>query len=308
VTRDGKRVAFLKGRQQSDVYLGELPAGATRIENVRRLTLDERDDHPSGWTRDSKSVYFSSNRQGTTDIFTQGVLDRTADVVVAGPDSEYGAQLSPDGAYLLYRSRRSPRRGTPVRVMRVPVAGGPPELVLEKTYIYGITCPQAPGASCILIEHGEEYRDHTLSFYALDPLKGLGRKIGEDLTMLKPSWSLSPDGTRIAFADTPDESGSSESSKIRTMNVADGRTQEMRVDGLRHLADLNWSADGKGLFVVDNPSGWRVIYVDLEGHMNVLYQSESNAKLNAPLQSPDGRYLAFEAMTIESNAWLLENF
>src|SRR5207249_11353239 len=100
--RDGMRLVFLKQRRQDDVYVGLLEANGSRLEQARRLTLDDRLDYPSGWTRDSKSVFFQSNRQGTFDIFKQGIEDRTASVVIDGPGDQYDPVLSPDGSMLLY--------------------------------------------------------------------------------------------------------------------------------------------------------------------------------------------------------------
>ena len=305
VTRDGKRVAFLKRRQQADVYLGDLQAGATRLDNVRRLTLDERDDHPSGWTRDSKSLYFSSNRQGTPDIYRQGAEDRTAEVVIGGPGREAGAELSPDGSCLLYVTRPPASESSPARVMRIPVAGGPPEVVVEQKHLLGFDCPRAPGASCILLL----YQDGKISFFAFDPLKGRQREIGE-AHPAQPVWSVSPDGARIAFVTGLSPGAPTEKLRIKTMSVADGTTHEFRAEGLSDPTDVSWSADGKGLFVIDNSAvGRRLLRFDLEGHVSVLRQSASGYGLiDHPIPSPDGRYLAFEEFTQESNAWIMENF
>ncbi len=37
----------------------------------RRLTVDDRIDWPGGWTRDSKAIFFYSDRLGTLDLFKQ---------------------------------------------------------------------------------------------------------------------------------------------------------------------------------------------------------------------------------------------
>ena len=168
----------------------------------------------------------------------------------------------------------------------------------------GFDCPMAPGASCVLVVR----RDLTIAFYALDPVKGRGRAIGEQRGS-SVIWSVSPDGARIAFVSAGGPSEAEESSTIRTMDVADGTTAELRAAGLSQIWDLSWSADGKGLFVVDVSSpGGRLLRLDLDGHVIVLREFVWNAMIDHPIPSPDGRYLAFEAMTTESNAWILENF
>jgi Tol biopolymer transport system component len=286
------------------VYVGELQAGATRLEEVRRVTLDDRDDHLSGWTRDSAAVYFSSTRHGSSDIFRQGVRDRTADVVVEGPGREDNAQLSPDGSYLLYMTYPLESDSALGRVMRVPVGGGPPELVLEQKDIAGFDCPSVAGEACVLVAH----ESGKTAFYALDPLKGKGRKIGENPT-LYAIWSVSRDGTRMAFGDG-EMSGAAGITGIRIMRVSDGTKLDFHTEGLKFPSDAAWAADGKGLFIVDRTSvDYRLLHIDLDGHVSVLHRSPFGvARINVSYASPDGRYLAFEKLTRESNAWLLENF
>jgi hypothetical protein len=68
-TADGKRIAFVRKTDQSDVYIGNLEANGFRLNSTRRLTLDDRMDWPAGWLRDGKTVLFFSNRSGHFDIF-----------------------------------------------------------------------------------------------------------------------------------------------------------------------------------------------------------------------------------------------
>ena len=43
---DGKRLAFLKGTGQTEVYVGELQGNGNRMKTPRRLTWEDRDDSP----------------------------------------------------------------------------------------------------------------------------------------------------------------------------------------------------------------------------------------------------------------------
>ena len=67
---DGTRVAYLKSSPQKDVYIADLNADGEPV-NPRRLTLDDNNDFATNWTPDSRSVFFSSDRTGTFDIFRQ---------------------------------------------------------------------------------------------------------------------------------------------------------------------------------------------------------------------------------------------
>ena len=302
-SRDGKRLVFLKQRRQSDVYVGELQADKTRLENTRRLTLDDRGDHISGWTRDSQAVYFSSTREGPSNIFKQRVQDRSAEAVVEAPGRNEGAQLSPDGSNLIYVAHPPGSADEVDRVMRLPIAGGPPELVLEQRGLGFFDCPSVAGALCVLSEH----RQLKKALFAFDPLKGRGREIVE-LSSTFASWSLSPDGTRIAFTESSD--GTSIPTTIQILTLANNRKEQLPVAGLAYPSNLTWSADGKGVFINDMSSaGFRLLYADLQGRMSVLRKSISRDWwILTAFPSPDGRYLGFDEFTPDSNAWILENF
>src|SRR5260370_34830312 len=78
ITADGKRLAFLKGTSQADVYIGELEGNGTRLKMPRRLTLDDRNDFPSAWTPDSQAVLFFSDRKGKWDLLKKSLEKPTA--------------------------------------------------------------------------------------------------------------------------------------------------------------------------------------------------------------------------------------
>jgi Tol biopolymer transport system component len=93
-----------------------------------RLTLDERRDLPFAWTPDSKSVIFSSDRDGVYHIFKQRIDQTVPELLVGGKEEAMGPRLAPDNATVLYVTW--PRLGDPAihgRIMRVPLSGGPPQ-------------------------------------------------------------------------------------------------------------------------------------------------------------------------------------
>ena len=98
-TRDGKRLAFLQGPFQADVYVGELEQEGSSLMNPRRLTLDDRNDLPTAWTPDSKSVFFHSDRNGKWEIFKQGLDSRSAQLIISGAEDCRAARTSADGQW-----------------------------------------------------------------------------------------------------------------------------------------------------------------------------------------------------------------
>jgi eukaryotic-like serine/threonine-protein kinase len=308
VAVDGTRLSFLKQRRQSDVYLADVRSDGSQLDNVRRLTLDLRDDLVCGWARDSRSLYFASNRQGTFDIFRQGIDSQAAEAIVQGPNRETKSRLTPDGKFMLYVTRPLGPATAPSRLMRVPIGGGAAEMVLEQDAIAGLACPSLPSASCVL----KEFRDGTLTFFALDPFRGKGREIGRFKTPY-PVWSLSPDGSRIAFLGEA-AAGDNQAERVFTMRTGDGTVHQLEMADPAVNLDLAWSSDGNSLFMTElvargSSPGWRVLRTDLAGHVQTLWESNIVwGDISNPQPSPDGRYLAFEALRFESNAWTLDKF
>ena len=101
---DGKVVTFLRGNWMPSVYLGTLSADSTHLLAHRRLTLDENENVPFAWTPDSKAVLFSSDRNGTREIFKQAIDQPLPESVVSSAEQLSLPRLNPDGSEILYVS------------------------------------------------------------------------------------------------------------------------------------------------------------------------------------------------------------
>src|SRR5262249_3789601 len=149
---------------------------ATRLKNARRLTFDDSHDFPAAWTPDSKAVLFCSNRNGNYDIFKQTLDQRDAEPIVASAEQEYDPTVSPDGAWVFYFALPTFLRITsasPVSLKRVPLSGGPPQLMLSERGFAHVRCARSPSNLCIV-----DRRDQSkLILYAFDPVKGRGREL-----------------------------------------------------------------------------------------------------------------------------------
>jgi len=307
VTADGKRLAVLKFIYQEQIYRGELTAGGTRMNPPRRLTHDESNDFPSGWTADSKTVLFTSDRSGGFGVFRQTIGQDTVEPAVAGSQHNTSSgQASPDGAWILYREvPKIIQPSTPFPLMRIAVGTGVPQLVLESRNPHGFWCARAPASLCAVLEASPDQKLFTLT--AFDPLKGRGKVL---TTIAKdPSHdyaaALSPDGSTFAISRTR-EAGI----HIRLLSVSGGSDGELTVKGWPNLADsLEWSPDGKGIYCVSrSPQGDTLLYVDLKGNAWPLWQHKGWAGETWAVPSPDGRYLAIGSGVLTNNVWMLEGF
>ena len=303
VNRDATRLAVVKSHNRDDVYFGELRDGGSRLASPTRVTVSESEDFPSGWTLDNNTLFFWSNRTGRNLIFRQRLEQDAAEPLIQGLDDEDFAEMSSDGHWILYWSytHGSPSPTT-ARLMRYPVSGGSPEQVLEarKEVTTDFHCPARPSSSCVM----SRWENGQLVFYALDPIQGLGKELVRS-RLGSPThieWSLSAEGSCIAVVSQDQLPG-----QIRLL---DSRTDTERSIDLPHgwsTWGLGWAADGKALFVAAQKEGYFIAQIELNGTTRVLLD-RNNQWLSYPRPSPNGRYLAFSQRTVESNAWLLENF
>jgi hypothetical protein len=118
---DGGRLAVLKANFQTDIYIGQLEANGTRMKTPRCLTLDESNDRPGAWMPDSTTIIFSSDRNGSFDIFRQAIDKSSAEPLVTGPDDKSPKAVTPDGAWIVYAARKQGYTSTQ-KLMRVPVS------------------------------------------------------------------------------------------------------------------------------------------------------------------------------------------
>jgi serine/threonine protein kinase len=296
---DGKRLAYVKQTWQGDVYVGRLRYPGPRFETPQRLTMDDRNDVPASWTHDSKAVLFTSNRRGNADIFRQGLDQPRPEAIVLSAEDERWPCVSPDGAWILYETGQVPDDWSARRLMRIPIAGGPPESVFVASGEARYHCTLPPANRCVVGEIlGQE-----LVFSALDPVKGKGAELARvGVELPRYSWDLSPDGRLIALGD--------ESGRLRIVDLDGGGVRQLSSPLVPVPCPMRWSANGTGLLVIGRSGGYgAILFVGLDGRTHRVWESrDPSAVFDHPCPSPDRRYLAFVSGAPEANAWMLEDF
>jgi Tol biopolymer transport system component/DNA-binding winged helix-turn-helix (wHTH) protein len=313
VSEDGRLLAVRRWALQNDVYIAELLPGGRRMGTSRRMTLDERQDYPYSWTADSKAVFFASDRDGPSHIFKQSV-DQTQPELVVGNDNSGIARLTPDGSALLYvvGPKESDSLGN-VRIMRMPLVGGPSRFVLQAPMMWNHQCARLPSTLCIYSQTAQNQE----SFFSFDPMNG-ARKL---LTTVKGgpfNWTLSPDGKYLAtvkrgfqtdFGIVQTDPG------VQILSIADGSKRTIPVPGWAGITNIDWSADGKslwtGAFHTNHAQRFAaletfaLLNVGLNGRVTVTLE-KGNVSFYWAIASPDGRRLALAAATDSSNVLLLQ--
>jgi len=149
--------------------------------------------------------------------------------------------------------------------------------------VHSLRCARSPASVCAI---GERTSDRKrLIFTAFDPIQGRGRKLAQFDT--KPTtdagyaWDLSPDGTRIAIVQRSD-------STIHLLSLGGRAPAEVVVKGWSSFQTLDWTAEGKGVFVSSTTrKGSAVLQVDLEGNAHLLGSQREVSRATARLLSAD---------------------
>jgi Tol biopolymer transport system component/DNA-binding winged helix-turn-helix (wHTH) protein len=296
---DGKRVVYLKGVLQPDVYVARLENDGVHMGEPQRLTLDDRRDFPYDWTADGKAVIFISDRTGTFNIYKQAIDQTVPVLLVEGNETHMLARLSPDGSQLLYLSY-SGQTHSKTSLMRMSLSSGAPQPALEPKSIGNHQCARLPSTVCIYSELGEG----VLTFFTYDPFRGQGTQVFQikDEVPVSYNWSLSPNGTMLAVAKGK---GGDEHPSIRLVSLNGGGERWLNLQNQPGLTSLDWAADGKSLWAA---SAWdeenSLLNIDLLGHVREVWRPK-RMTVGWAIPSRDGRYLALQVGSGSANAWML---
>jgi eukaryotic-like serine/threonine-protein kinase len=302
---DGHRLVVTKGHSKSDVFLSEVKQKGQQIGGAKNLTLGDSFEIPNAWLADSRAMVISSSRTGRGQIYRLYLDGRNPEAIVPGPDYQTGAEISPDGTWIMYWSFQYDEKGNlkSQGAMRVSSVDGTPERIFEShpdetTYFH---CPTRAGSSCVL----SLWEKDQLSFYEFGPVKGQGKELART-HLEKPknlAWSISPSGSQIAMAsrDTLKE-------QIRVVDLRGGGEKNIPLPKGSLVWDTCWTSDGVAILLSGFTTDTAIARIELDGKTTVLLHGSKSKSFFRPIESPDGRYLAYGEEGWNANVWLLENF
>jgi Tol biopolymer transport system component len=299
-TANANTLQFLRKSWQSQVLVAGLASDGRQLQAARQLTLDENNNMPFSWTPDSKAVIFTSDRNGTSDLFTHALVQSLPEPLVSAPDNEMIARLNPEGTELLYQSLPT-SIAAPASIFAIALAGGAPRLVLRDKYIMNLQCARLPSALCI---YGFTMSGRHL-LRRFDPSTGENSRLTEISTQGMPiNWSLSPNGSQIAIILYRPDQGI-----IHLRSTSDNTNRDLVVKGRAGVVTVDWSANGNALFVttMDSERKTALLSVKLDGS-NFMLMKDDKDSIEWAIPSPDGKLLAIDKYTGITNAWSLTNF
>jgi hypothetical protein len=111
----------------------------------------------------------------------------------------------------------------------------------------------------------------------------------------------------LAFVDRHKYGG-----RIEILSLADGVWRELApmLKG-ETFYQVAWAANGQGFFVTSlAPGACSLFHISPDGEAQLLFRVEGNqnGRLQFPLASRDGKYLAFSSQTWDVNVWMIDVF
>jgi serine/threonine protein kinase len=306
-TADAKHLAFLRGNRHATVFVGDLAGNASRLQNSRRLTLDDNYNLPSAWTPDSREVLFSSERPSNRVMYRQAIdPDSAAQVVTPSVNTNfYLAGLSPDRTGILLEGE--PLDSRKMGLYRVDPKSGAARLLFNIEGFVLFSCSNKTASLCVFGRPTAEKNE--LTIVAFDPLSGPGKELlripletGSNADIgFDYWWQLSPDGSKIGIVKK-------HGNQIAMVPLSGGPTRTITVNGYSDLLEFYWAADSQSMFVSTvAPRGASLLHVLLSGDAQpIWHQPQSTHTWGFP--SPDGRHLAIMDSNSESNVWMINNF
>jgi Tol biopolymer transport system component len=312
VTADGRRLAFQRiTGEHATVAVADLKEGGTQVGRPRHITVEEN-EFALDWTADSRNLIVGVNRADSYGLYSQPLnsSSRQALAPVVPGAVLTDAAVSPDGRWViagLWRLEQFPSAANsdaPQPLVRIPIAGGAPETILQMIRYGPFSCTRPPANLCVLVERTADGQQMIVTQF--DVIRGRGGELARVNLARKldpsenPLAAISPDGTRLAIARSPD-------GPIEIRSLRGQPTFSVAAEGLDKLFVLLWAADGKALIVHRLVQGGaEVLRVDLHGGVTRLWKFHSPRGGGIP--SPDGRYLAIVDWQQESNMWMMEGF
>jgi Tol biopolymer transport system component/DNA-binding winged helix-turn-helix (wHTH) protein len=306
---DGKDLLFLRRSADTDIYVADLPPGGDQLGERHRLHLEAQQGLPYAWTPDNRSVLFVSDRDGPFHLFRQSLDQPTPDLLYGGDDSVNVTRLNYDlssAMFLVVPSAANSSASTSglVKIMELPLTGGPPRQILSDRNIHNFQCSRAPAKVCFYSREAGE----GLELVRFDATTGKQSVFSEmrDAQWFLYNWTLSPDGSVVAMAKKHHIDANPQ---IRLVPIGRGTARFLTLPQPAGIQSIDFAADGRSIWTITGTADGTqaLVNVDLTGKVKTMLQ-ETQKTIGWAIPSPNGKRIAFWESGNTSNAWLLRGF
>jgi Tol biopolymer transport system component len=300
LSSDGRRVVFSTFGENRDIWLLDLRTGR------RSVVPGMRNESSPTFAPDLDRIVFSSNRQGTYDLWGQRLLNGE----FVGPPTRLTDQrgnealpaVSPDGRWIAYGRVLDQQRD----VWVTPAAGGLPARVTNDPAV-DLHPSWSPDGSRLVFASN---RTGSYDLWTIRMSGGTAENEPVQLTFgeareLFPRWS--PDGTRIAYIVVEAQVDS----EVWVVGP-DGAPPPRRVTQGSHALQVRWDRASGSLLVSGTwgSESVRILRVSVDSGVSTPLEREAALGLAGVAGlfdvSSDGRYVAYLREDPTGDLWVLE--
>lgn len=289
-------MAAIERRNYASVLTADVTPDPVKLEHLTDITPYSIGNYPHAWSPTGDAVLLENQDLLNTGIYAERADGSRLTLLAQLPADAAMAEFTPDGRWILFVGlpKITP---WPYGIFRVPASGGTPEQLRVPGNLNEFHCSIAAAGRCVLLETSQ---DGSLVFYALDPLKGIGRKLRTlpKQELVLGDWSISPDGKTIALADHDPLHP-----RVHLVSLEENaEIRDLPIKGFGSVLEPTWDAAGNGFYVeCKSEEGYVLLYVTLTGQTTLLQQSNVHIW---GVPSRDGKKLAFPSIRIKSTLWV----
>jgi hypothetical protein len=126
-----------------------------------------------------------------------------------------------------------------------------------------------------------------------------------EVRRLQIDWDVAPDGSRLALIGRVNHYG-----RIEVLTFSDTAWHEISPKPPVGLPlSIAWAGDGKAFFL----TSWKndsinLLHITAAGQVEPLMRNGYRQGVGRLLPSPDGKHLAYQGSTSDSNVWTIDDF
>ncbi len=290
----------------------------------RPLTTGKQNDRSARWSHDGSKVVYLSNKSGKTELYLRWMDSGEERVLANTPKTPSNIRWSPDDKYLAFNMFVARANPSPIKMPQkpagakwnsppkyvdnlnwrrdgvgelpsgnqqlftIPISGGTPRQITEGPYNHSNAVWSPDGSHLYFsanMREDIEYEGLDSDIYSLKLSDGnltkLTSRYGPD-----GSPRISPDGKKMAYTGFDDEYLGYQQQKLYISNIDGSNSKLVSGNFDRSIGNINWSADGKGLYFQYVDKGHTKIgFITTSGKVSQVTEGLGGQSLGRPYTS-----------------------